>query len=196
MSGRQELRINYSLCTIITTVISFQEVKNDLLRLMKQEDPLFAALFQEWYHTGSYYDGLRVGDPREFDLNVMLNLSIFKPFLIFDTGPKPGFVTIRHNRESLALRHGVPKDHRFASVMPKFAKMFDEEQYLDVEKMKRWIESILSKVRHKICSPYYKVCVAHKGHVIELSFYNFCYISDISSQERSRTQPPSPPSHG
>jgi hypothetical protein len=51
---------------------------------MKEVDPLFKALFREIYHSGSYYDGLRVGDPREFDLNLLLDLSIFKDYFIVE----------------------------------------------------------------------------------------------------------------
>ena len=45
-----------------------------LIKLMKQEDPLFACLYQEMAYSGSYWDGLRVKEATEFDLNIVFKL--------------------------------------------------------------------------------------------------------------------------
>ncbi|KAF4528482.1 hypothetical protein B566_EDAN013029 [Ephemera danica] len=37
-----------------------------------QKDPLFKALFTEIFYTGSYYDGVKIGKPDEFDLILKL----------------------------------------------------------------------------------------------------------------------------
>ena len=43
---------------------------------MKEADPLFAVMFSKIDFTGSYYDGLRIGNPNEFDLNVVFDISV------------------------------------------------------------------------------------------------------------------------
>ena len=45
-----------------------------LIKLMKQEDPMFACLYQEMAYSGSYWDGLRVKEATEFDLNIVFKL--------------------------------------------------------------------------------------------------------------------------
>ena len=45
-----------------------------LVDLMKLEDALFACLYQETAYSGSYWDGLRVKEATEFDLNIVLKL--------------------------------------------------------------------------------------------------------------------------
>jgi hypothetical protein len=37
--------------------------------------------FQEFHHTGSYYDGLRLSIADEFDLNLVMNIRELKPIL-------------------------------------------------------------------------------------------------------------------
>ena len=38
---------------------------NHVVKLMRAEDKVFDVLYKRLYHTGSYYDGLRVGDAKE-----------------------------------------------------------------------------------------------------------------------------------
>ena len=58
-------------------------VKNVMIEQMCQVDPLFNAIFQRVYHTGSFYDGLKVGEPEEYDLNLVLEPKLPKHNCIF-----------------------------------------------------------------------------------------------------------------
>ena len=49
---------------------------DDLIPLMKQEDVLFNKLYSRYCGAGSYYDGLKVGKPDEFDINIVIRLPI------------------------------------------------------------------------------------------------------------------------
>ena len=40
-------------------------VKGSLIPMMRDVDPVFNNLFEEVYHTGSYYSVLKVGNARE-----------------------------------------------------------------------------------------------------------------------------------
>lgn len=60
---------------------------------MKSVNPLFANLFESFLFGGSYYDGLKVGKPDEFDLDLRLVL----PKLVdakLNISNQPGFVTV------------------------------------------------------------------------------------------------------
>lgn len=41
---------------------------------MKTKNVLFKGLYDKVFYGGSYYDGLRVGHPEEFDLDLLLRL--------------------------------------------------------------------------------------------------------------------------
>ena len=48
---------------------------------MKTSCELFNALFREIYFSGSYYDGLKIGKPDEFDLNLVIEKKPFQDTL-------------------------------------------------------------------------------------------------------------------
>ena len=43
---------------------------------MKQNDPLFNALYQKEHFAGSYPDGLKIGKPTEYDMNLIIKLPL------------------------------------------------------------------------------------------------------------------------
>ena len=45
---------------------------------MKEVDPIFEMLYQKVTYTGSFYEGTRVGEPNEYDINFVLR----EPFKI------------------------------------------------------------------------------------------------------------------
>lgn len=67
-----------------------------IIEEIKTKSPLFKGLYNKLFYGGSYYDGLRVGHPEEFDLDLLLCLPklIDADLTISNT---PGFMTIRLN---------------------------------------------------------------------------------------------------
>lgn len=61
---------------------------------MKVNDCLFAKLYKNIFFGGSFYDGLRVGKPEEFDLDILLTLPTFAEPTI-QINNKPGFVQMQ-----------------------------------------------------------------------------------------------------
>lgn len=121
---------------------------------MKQEDPLFKVMYQRIYYTGSFYDGLRVGDATEFDLDLVLNLDVLKQALSFDWARpvKPGFVRFRLDKDIAAV---VPPNHRFYPFLARILReLFNcelaDKCYLDVDATKRWVESVATKALNSI----------------------------------------------
>ena len=47
-----------------------------LIQLMREEDVLFKKIYSRICGAGSYYDGLKVGKPEEFDMDVVIRLPI------------------------------------------------------------------------------------------------------------------------
>lgn len=41
---------------------------------MKQQNQLFEMMYNNIYYGGSYYDGLKVGKPEEYDLDLLMSL--------------------------------------------------------------------------------------------------------------------------
>lgn len=61
---------------------------------MKEKSELFKTSFTRVFYGGSYYDGLRVGNPEEFDLDLLLTLPKYaEPDLT--NSNIPGFVHLR-----------------------------------------------------------------------------------------------------
>ena len=58
-------------------------VINDyLINTMKIVSVLFRSLYENIDFTGSFYNGLRIGEATEFDLNVVLSLGFFRPWFV------------------------------------------------------------------------------------------------------------------
>ena len=63
-------------------------LRNDVVNAMKKNDVLFKSLFREIYYSGSYYDGLKIRGPDEFDLNIVLNTrKIEESLTLVDASP-------------------------------------------------------------------------------------------------------------
>ena len=55
-----------------------QFIRKKLIDAMKEVDLLFKVMFRNIYYTGSFFDGLRIEHPDEFDLNIVLDLKLPK----------------------------------------------------------------------------------------------------------------------
>lgn len=63
---------------------------------MERKSILFKGLYERLFYGGSYYDGVRVGHPEEFDLDVLLRLpKLIDASLIISNAP--GHVHVQLN---------------------------------------------------------------------------------------------------
>ena len=131
----------------------FQVIKGYIIFLMREEDEVFDKLFKEVHHTGSFYDGLRVGNAKEFDLNLVFdmenNLNQYMSFKAVYNG----FVKVELSK-SLKEIH-IPPSNKFHSVRwamfdTIFYQPYFSSPYLDTDKVKRWIQRIWSKIEWKV----------------------------------------------
>lgn len=61
---------------------------------MKEKDVLFKRLFKKIYCGGSFYDGLKITNPEEYDYDLLLELPKLTTPLISTSSGHPGFVQI------------------------------------------------------------------------------------------------------
>lgn len=47
-----------------------------IVQKMKQKDLLFNRLYRRVFYGGSYYDGLKIEQPEEYDLDLLLALPV------------------------------------------------------------------------------------------------------------------------
>ncbi|RZC41711.1 Mab-21 domain containing protein, partial [Asbolus verrucosus] len=141
-----------------------KSVLDNLIRKMKEKDPLFKAMYKRVFYGGSYYDGLRVGKPEEFDLDLLLSLPTFaKPVLT--TGDIPGFVHL-HLEEYDAWM----KQPEAMPAYRTFSDLFDRERFLDTEKVLAWMEGIVQKSLNEFPAKGSKTIFENKHGTFEVIF--------------------------
>lgn len=58
------------------------------------KDKFFKVLYMEFFFGGSYYDGIKVGQPEEFDLDLLFKLPV-STMPVLSMSNKPGFVNVQ-----------------------------------------------------------------------------------------------------
>lgn len=133
--------INSNFVTLKSTTIAYN---NEILKktltvmidIMKKKDSLFEKLYEETFYGGSYFDDLKVGEPDEFDLDLMLVLPKSCEFHKTKTcecievipSNKPGFFWFK-----------VAKG--YFSAFDKFIK----DGYVQTNKVLEWLQSLVTK---------------------------------------------------
>ncbi|KAJ0181043.1 hypothetical protein K1T71_003128 [Dendrolimus kikuchii] len=121
--------------------ITLYSVLNTLLKKMQQCDNLFKSLKPKLEFLGSYFDGVRVGNPNEFDINVILTLHLNYNKIILDA------TNVQNGHTSVVM----PSEFRRLSKTPATAeKGFRDTQFwcdasyrLSVTKFKAWMQSVV-----------------------------------------------------
>ncbi|XP_025163166.1 cyclic GMP-AMP synthase-like [Harpegnathos saltator] len=149
------------------------KIINKLIEKMKEQNSLFNKTFQKIAWTGSFYKKTKVGLPDEFDLNLIIQLPIKKDDMKLSTDLNlPGYIKI-HTK--IYENNNLNMDAKAYSDMMGFIDQ-DQDQYLDQEKFRRWIESILNKVafttngNNDIKIDDYIIKVSKSGPAFTLSF--------------------------
>ena len=137
-----------------------QCIEKTFLSKMKELDGLFGNLFLEIYHAGSFYDGLRIVEPTEFDLNIILKMPFPDHLMKLDFGngfPIPsGFA-----------RYYCSSPPRDVKTMMKLTEdqerlflAFFEENVLLPLKVRDWFRTVVDKaVRYYEDRPFYPLTI-------------------------------------
>ncbi|KAL1497648.1 hypothetical protein ABEB36_008571 [Hypothenemus hampei] len=112
---------------------------NEMIQKMKESDPLFELLYEECFYGGSFYDGLKVSRPDEYDIHMLMKIPpvISKKICNSDT---PGFVYVEcSNVEKLDDKYKVFKNW-----------LTGEKNHMNALKIRQWMEGIFSKAMKKL----------------------------------------------
>lgn len=127
-----------------TEVIRNNAILRELLSLltgkMQKVDNLFKEMFSTVFYGGSFYDGLRVGTPDEFDLDLLLTLpKLVEPELILCN--IPGYLQLKLNNYP-----ALQKDKSMANRYKDLRKLLEDEKdyYLDNQKVRQWMERVVT----------------------------------------------------
>ncbi|XP_056644112.1 cyclic GMP-AMP synthase-like receptor isoform X1 [Diorhabda sublineata] len=119
-----------------------QQLLDLIVTEMEQKNTLFKSLHNRTFYGGSYYDGLRVGQPDEFDLDLLLLLPK-KVDIIQKIANVPGYVTLQLDLTNL-LKQAELKE-RYKGI----EKLLDDKNYLDNDKVRRWMEGVVVSALNK-----------------------------------------------
>ncbi|KAJ8982166.1 hypothetical protein NQ317_013951 [Molorchus minor] len=109
--------------------VILKKVLNHMVQEMQEKSKLFKSLFREIFFGGSYYDGLKVGSPNEYDIDLLLRFpDTAKP--VVETSEKPGYVRV-YLQDSI-----------------DFETLCEEgkKRYVNNEKVIKWIQSVVQLV--------------------------------------------------
>ena len=131
-------------------------IKKDLIPRMKDVDSLFSILYSSIYYGGSYYDGLRITEATEFDLDMILKI------------PSRGNVMRLQLGNGLSIPYGFAKYYcksspaniltstRMKENEKKLFLTFFEEDVLLPVKVRDWFRRVVDKaVRYYEQHPFY-----------------------------------------
>ncbi|CAH0699190.1 unnamed protein product [Spodoptera exigua] len=124
------------------------KVLQELLTSMRKCDSLFDSMKPRLAYLGSYFDGLRVGQPTEYDINIILT------------------VHINYNKIELDARHSengytsiiMPEEFRRLSKTPATAERgfkkteywCDRSYHLSIGRFRSWMQSVVDTALNKL----------------------------------------------
>lgn len=122
------------------------EFLNNLLITMKERDGDFERLFHKFYYTGSYYENLRISDPNEFDIDLILKL----PFKTHER--------MLENVEDVKsfMKYKVKTNVTNNDVLWKNVDLLNtlfEGEYLSPVKVRCWIQAVVDRARPLVVLP-------------------------------------------
>lgn len=117
------------------------EVLGELLKIMRKCDSLFDSMNPKLEYLGSYFDGLRVGQPTEYDINVIMTVHVNYNKIALDA----------HDCRNGCTSIIMPEEFRRLSKTPATAiKGFNKTEFwcdrsyrLLVKRFRSWMQSVV-----------------------------------------------------
>lgn len=115
------------------------EVVEVIIKELKN-DEVFNKLYSKLDYVGSYFDGLRVAKPTEFDLNLIMKIPCdYKQIVVENTNAKAGFVKVNISK---ALQNIQQSNNE--KVIRTIKQWCDNDGYLLENKVRQWLEGVIS----------------------------------------------------
>lgn len=111
-------------------------------------------MFRTIFYGGSYYDGLRVGNANEYDLDLLMTIpKSAKPVLTISN--IPGFVQVQLKAFDTFMKQPEAKAYT------KFQDLFDKDYRLNTKKVLSWMEGLFTEVLNDYRSNLGKLPILH-----------------------------------
>ncbi|XP_075987142.1 cyclic GMP-AMP synthase-like receptor isoform X1 [Anticarsia gemmatalis] len=141
-------------------------VLEELLKIMRKCDNLFDSMKPKVEYLGSYFDGLRVGQPTEYDLNVILTVHVNYNKIMLES-QKHAYTSIK-----------MPEEFRRLSKMPVTAmKGFDKTEFwcnsdhrLSVPNFRAWMQGVVDAALYQLPEEDGKRILKVKDKIFKLNF--------------------------
>lgn len=124
------------------------KVLDHLILLMKQEDALFKRVYSRICGAGSYFDGLKVGEPEEFDMDIVIRLPInYEEVVIENKGSvPPAFTKVKITRALDLLRQHPD----WTSTYRFMDKWRNKDGFLLQSEFRQWMEGVVNKALNRL----------------------------------------------
>ena len=140
---------------------------NKLMTGLENESNLFGSCFQDIYYSGSYYDGLRITEPTEYDLNIILRppFDSVSDLKLLHEGNTYCEMSLSSPLFLSLFLLAMPTNH------PRYDDYKDMQTYFlsgstfDADKIHRWFRSLMTRVLNKM-STYLR----HGNDSIQISY--------------------------
>ena len=130
-----------------------QFIRKKLIDAMKEVDSLFKVMFRNIYYTGSFFDGLRIENPNELDLNIVLDLKLPKQsFKLVKNGLcSAGYVQLQVDNPELTVSMNMPMSELVPNLMKLLKKSSDHDRYFFMPgAVRKWITGVIDKALNKL----------------------------------------------
>lgn len=132
----------------VRTINAFlQLVIDTLIKDMKETDSLFRKMYKKIIYCGSFYKGTKIGEPNEFDLNVILKIPINYYYINFYP-ISPGYVELFITDNIRA--YDTVQIHHLTHKEKKTLDRLITDNILNPNCFRSWIKSIVDQVINKL----------------------------------------------
>ncbi|KOX71896.1 Protein MB21D1 [Melipona quadrifasciata] len=131
----------------VQTINAFlQLVIETLIKGMKENDSLFRKMYKKIIYCGSFYKGTKIGEPNEFDLNIILKIPIDYYYINFYP-ISPGYVELSITDKRAYDRVEI---HHLTHKEKKTLDRLITDDILNPNHFRWWIKSIVDQVIDKL----------------------------------------------
>ncbi|GFS66200.1 cyclic GMP-AMP synthase [Trichonephila inaurata madagascariensis] len=148
-------------------IYSLKKKTKEFKQFCISKSEAFKNLFQGYYYTGSYFEGLRVSEATEFDVNTVFSIPSDLEYWVNELEAPLSYATIKLKQPLM--------------FNDKTRLFFDEENYLVGNRLRSWFRSLVESFMYYTELTYpglLQVKISHSGPACTLKvLYNMVWIS-------------------
>ncbi|XP_037300366.1 uncharacterized protein LOC115453020 isoform X2 [Manduca sexta] len=158
-----------------------EEALEILINKMKKYDNLFCSMSPRLEYLGSYYEGLRVGQPTEYDINIVFKIPVNYKNIVLDAScSEHGYTSIKMPSEFRRLFKKPTTDIKGFKDTELWCNKY---HCMSVKRFRSWMQKVVDAAistipmkngKHIICvsDKYYEISAKIQGPANTLSLTN------------------------